>query len=120
MFDWSEFLDRAEEPARCTAEEAALRIAIGRAYYAAFGAAGSYLIGSGAQIPRTTGAHDGVWHHFDAVPNPVHYRIAGLGESLAKRRRRADDESSYPDLPSHVEVALRFARRLLADIANLP
>ena len=38
-FDWSEFLTVAEELARRTDDEVALRTAIGRAYYATFGVA---------------------------------------------------------------------------------
>ena len=52
MFVWADFLDIADERARRAGDEAAERTAIGRAYYAAFGAARDYLIRSGVTVPK--------------------------------------------------------------------
>ena len=119
MFDWSDFLDVAEELAQRTGDEAALRTAIGRAYYAALGMARDHLARSGIRIPQAA-AHTIVWDRFRASPDRAERRIANLGQQLRKRRRRADYDASYPDIASDARKVVRWARRLLTDLAALP
>jgi hypothetical protein len=51
MFDWSRYLDLADELARRVSDEAAERSAISRAYYAAFGMSRRHLVQSGIVVP---------------------------------------------------------------------
>ncbi len=119
MFDWSDFLDVAEELANRTGDEAALRTAIGRAYYAAFGTARDRLIRSGVRIPQAGAAHAVVWDRFHASPNRAERRIANLGRQLRKRRSWADYDASYPNVASEARKAVRWARQVLTDLAAL-
>ena len=120
MFDWSEFLDVAEELAQRTGDEAALRTAIGRAYYAAFGLARDHLVRSGVRIPQAGAAHPIVWRRFHASPDRAQRRIANLGGQLRKRRGWADYDASYSNAASDALKVVTWARQVLADLATLP
>lgn len=80
-FDWSEYLNVAKELAGIATnpanQEAKLRAAISRAYYAAFIKARNHLRDNeGHSIPRTADAHRYVWEQFDTSPEPVRQNVA--------------------------------------------
>ena len=88
-FDWSQYLNVAKEltghgttpPAN---QEAKLRAAISRAYYAAFIKARNHLRDKeGHLIPTTGVAHRYVSDQFDLSPDPVRQLVA---EDLVKLR----------------------------------
>lgn len=120
MFDCSDYLDVANELAQRSGDEAALRTAIGRAYYATFGTARDSLVRSGARIPNAGPAHSIVWVHFHATPDRVHRRITHLGRRLRKRRGLADYDSTYAQASVDARKAVAWARQLLADLARIP
>lgn len=120
MFDWSGFLDLADELVDRSGDEVAERTAINRAYYAAYGSARDYLIRGGTSIPSMGRAHVLVWDQFHAVPDPIHRRIADRGRNLRKRRGWADYDAVVPNLSPQARLAVAMARGLLADLATLP
>jgi hypothetical protein len=73
-FDWSQYLNLAKElagQATIPAEqEARLRDAISRSYYAAFILARNYLRDKqGHSLPKTSDIHRYVWQEFDINPD---------------------------------------------------
>ena len=67
-FDWEDYLSLAKELAS-RADEAALRSAASRAYYAVFCKARNNLRREGATIPRFS-PHDLVWDTYAAASEP--------------------------------------------------
>lgn len=75
-FDWSKYLNLAKELANQAIapanQEAKLRAAISRSYYAAFINARNYLRDKqGILIPKTGDAHGYVSQHFEVSVDPV-------------------------------------------------
>lgn len=121
MFDWTAFLDLAEQLlAESPPSEAAARTAISRAYYAVFCAARTHLDPTGALIPPDGRAHARVWGAFQAAPRGRPRKIAQVGIRLKRRREQADYDSVYPDLFTEANDTVKRARQLLRDIAALP
>ena len=72
-FDWSSYLDLADELAAFT-EEAAQRSAISRAYYAALGKAREFLEHDGRAFTSTENIHYLVWQAlFDSEDDRRYY-----------------------------------------------
>lgn len=119
-FDWADYLAVADELAARTDDPAAMRTAIGRAYYAVFGTARRYLIAKGATIPQVGTAHAVVWHTLHATGGRTERRIANFGRQLLLRRRYADYDERFPNLRTEAGKAVTWAYRALTDLATLP
>ena len=85
MFDWTAYLDLARELAKQTDNEAALRSAISRAYYAAFGMAHRRLVQHNCQLP-TDRLHHHVWATYRDANQLDCRRIGVRGFALRDRR----------------------------------
>jgi hypothetical protein len=120
MFDGSEFLALAYELLQHSGRnEAKLRCAIGRAYYAAFLRTRSYLQGQGFTISRDR-PHQDVWDFIDSPRVPVRGAISQGGKRLRDWRNSADYDLIYPsDLSAEAAVAFMTAERLLKDLEAL-
>jgi hypothetical protein len=118
-FDWSAYLVLAEELATRTESEAALRSAISRAYYAAFGLATARLQREGVALPRLA-AHEAVWTGYRSHPRREWQNIGLRGDLLRGYRIQADYELTFRDLRSVAETSVTIARSVLAQIAVLP
>ncbi len=102
-FDWSQYLNLAKElagegttPAN---QEAKLRDAINRSYYAAFILARNHLRDKeGYSIPTTGEAHGYVWEQFKLNPAPVRQLVAGNLKRLRGYRKQADYVDTFPGL----------------------
>jgi hypothetical protein len=105
---------------RACRDEAAERSAIGRAYYAAFGMARTYLRRQGVRLPPGGLPHVAVWDRFHAVPDRAHRRIADRGRHLRRWRTRADYDDQYPGLTREARTSVAFARGILTDFDSLP
>ncbi|MGH2562851.1 MAG: hypothetical protein ACRDJH_27650 [Thermomicrobiales bacterium] len=118
MFDWSSFLDVADELATRRGQEAWERTAISRAYYAAFHAARDYVrLRNGASAGGKL-THDRVWSEIASVSAS----ISQDGRRLHGWRKNADYDQRYPgrDLSRATVAAIILARSVLDDIKRLP
>ena len=119
-FDWSQYLVLAEELAEQKDNEAALRSAVSRAYYAAFCLAREHLLNtnmlfrSGSRRPRLS--HRTVWLTYR---RDIDRRIGMDGNRLRELRNLVDYEDVVPDLNNVVRSALSTSRRILASLDKL-
>jgi hypothetical protein len=123
--DGALFLETARALARPTADEAALRTAVNRAYYACFLVARRNAMGCPRRVLVMEGIHGerGVKHDFlvKALKNAPSDYLRGLGEDLANLRGSREDadydmQSSY-GLRTAVN-AVEQADDLLSQIAT--
>src|SRR5687768_14761663 len=90
MFDWADFLEAAEDLAK-RGDEAGLRSAVSRAYYAAFCSARNHLRDKRSiPIPKTGAAHRIVWDQFEASNDRDDRLIGTLGVRLRRSRNKVD------------------------------
>ena len=123
-FDWSEYLNLANELANQATvpanQEAKLRTAISRSYYAAFINARNYLRDKeGILIPKTGDAHGYVSQQFELSIDPVRRT---LGENLVRLRiyrRQADYVDKFPGLFGITLAALKLSEEVIAILSNL-
>jgi hypothetical protein len=118
-FDWRRYLTLAERLAQNTADEAALRSAISRAYYAVFGLARRRLRDHGCW-PAGRDPHLRVWATYrDAGDQDCQY-IGNRGFNLLDQRRRADYEDWLgQNLAQETARALDVARKILTLLDDL-
>ena len=100
-FDWSEYLTLAQELTSASIsspiQEAHLRAAISRAYYAAFCKARNYLHNKdGYLTPRGTNAHLDVIMKFERSSNMGRRKVGALLRSLRGIRNLVDYEEIFP------------------------
>jgi len=123
-FDWIEYLGLARELAGQTTapptQEAKLRSAISRAYYAAFCKARNHLRDKqGVLIPPTGEAHKIVWRQFKNSPNKSRKRIGENLRRLLNDRRQADYEDIVSNLPVLTHKALTRAAQVISALGKL-
>lgn len=111
-FDWRRFLDLAERLGQ-EADEAALRSAISRAYYAAFALARRRLVDQGCWS-QARDPHTRVWATYRNASGRACQRIGFRGFNLRDQRRRADYDDWIGGIPaSQAVIALDRAREIL-------
>ncbi len=123
-FDWSQYLNLAKEltgqstiPAN---QEAKLRDAISRAYYAAFILARNYLRDhEGISIPKTSDAQRYVWEQFQLNPDPQRQLIANNLKRLRAYRRQADYVDKFPGLSGITLTALTLSEEVISNLNSL-
>ena len=122
-FDWANYLVLAKELAAAAgsaSDEAKLRSAISRAYYAAFCKAKTHCIDRReCSVPKTGNAHTVVAEHFRRARVKVRKKI---GEDLTRLRRDrncADYEDVVHSLPSATTKALAVAQRIIGNLLTL-
>ena len=93
-FDWGDYLRLASELATRSDDEAALRSAISRAYYAVYGRAAAYLVARGDFADRAL-MHRTVWEVFKDSPEIARREIWTLGLRLKDQRVKADYQPSF-------------------------
>lgn len=119
MFDWTKYQVLAEELGRRTSDEASLRSAISRAYYAAFCKARNHLLQEGEQIPKTGRAHKIVWDKYRKADQRRQKSIGTTGDRLRRQRGKADYDDTFPDLLSILQSTTTSARQLLEALENI-
>ena len=117
-FDWAEFLALARALAQ-RREEAALRSAISRAYYAAFGKARAFLEAEGMSFAADAGDHALVWETFRGSSNDVRYYIGEDGFGLRNSRNRADYDAGVSDIQARAQRAIRKAEAIFKALERL-
>ena len=113
IFDWAKYLVLAEELAMRSSDEASLRSAVSRAYYAAFCIARNRLLQEGEEIPKTGEAHTTVWTKYRFSAQKHLKDVGTTGDRLRRSRNKADYDDELPDISAMVEDAIAKARRLL-------
>lgn len=116
MFAWSRYLELAKELALRT-DEASLRSAISRAYYAAYCTARNALRSRRELGVDVRESHAVVWNAFLSRPDPNQRKIGMEGKRLHMARRRADYEDVIPNLAHLVQGTLLQADALLGEIS---
>jgi len=119
VFDWTQYLVLAEELAMHSNDEASLRSAVSRAYYAAFCTARNRLLQEGEEIPTTGEAHATVWTKYRKSVQKHRKDIGTTGDRLRRSRNKADYDDEFPDISEKVEQALVNARYLLDSLGGL-
>jgi uncharacterized protein (UPF0332 family) len=98
-FDWSEYLTLAQELTSASIsspiQEAHLRAAISRAYYAAFCKARNYLLNKDGYKPRNTNAHQDVIMKFEGSVDLGRRKVGTLLRSLRGLRNIVDYEEIF-------------------------
>lgn len=122
-FDWSDYLNLANElaprPISAAAQEAKLRCAISRAYYANYCTARNHLREKEGQLIPVHDAHRYV---INALLNSTERKRKDLVKDLNRLRIdriKADYNDEFSGLPSQTEVALLLAEKLMSNLKKL-
>jgi len=118
-FDWAKYLVLAEELAVRSTDEASLRSAISRAYYAVFCIARNRLLEEGEEIPKTSEAHSAVWTKYRESAQKRRKDIGITGDRLRRSRNKADYDDEFPSISAVVQDAVVKARHLLDSLGSL-
>ena len=111
-FAWNEYLSLAQELS-ARSEEACLRSAVSRAYYAAFHTARDYILRRhpAEHLPGGPDDHGKVWRVLE-TSGRLGARMGRLGKDLRRWRNQADYDMEVAGLP-------RLTARAVADAAEL-
>ena len=122
-FDWSEYLDLAKElaprPISAATQEAKLRCAISRAYYANYCKARNHLRDKEGQTVPAQDAHRYV---IDIFLNSAERKRRDMGKDLNRLRVdriKADYYDEFNGVASQTEVVLLLAERVSSNLDNL-
>ena len=131
-FDWSEYLNLAQELAATNSDssgnrEAKLRSAISRAYYSTFCLARNYLrdIEKDQTLldkNRDINKHQYVANAFINHRNNKKKNMVKIGENLSRLRElrnKADYEDTMVNLPSVATTALMLAQNIISALSKL-
>jgi len=118
-FDWALYLGVARSLASQKSDDAAMRSAVSRAYYAAFGVAAAQMRIEGKTVPSTGEAHQVLWKYFESASDKFRRKIGQDGRRLKYRRTTADYDGSRPISSSEVVDSLRSAESLIRFIGML-
>jgi hypothetical protein len=117
-FNWSNFLDIATELSG-RADEASLRSAISRAYYAAYNIACD--LSETLKVPKydnVQGSHQVVWNNYQASRSK-NLRKAGVdGDRLRQRRTRADYHSSFKTISQDALDSVQDAQKIVTALES--
>ena len=126
MFDWTGYLTVAEDlyagRGTTASEEARLRAAVSRAYYAAFCPARDLLIDEGEISPARRDEprlHVEVATRFKSKSDGRRAKIGKWLFRMREHRNACDYEAEVPSLPEVARVTLQEARWTLEHIAKL-
>lgn len=120
-FDWNDFLPLARRLTGRTTVEADLRTAIGRAYYAVFHAASSFIRTKALIPPTERLTHDKVWSILANDPDPDRADVGRRGVRLKRLRVNADYRTTFPnpDIATQATEAITEAEELIEAISRL-
>lgn len=118
-FDWSKYLDLARELAQRGSDEAALRTAVSRAYYAVFCSARDLLASEGSFPPRGLPVHKWVWDEFKSHPDAGRQLVGSTADGLRRARSFADYEGQATGWDTKARVAIATASNLLISLKGL-
>lgn len=122
-FNWSEYLNLARELAgkatTPSSQQAKLRSAISRAYYAAFIQARNFLRDhDNLTIPRKN-THQYVINQFRNSPDIMRANLGRNLQRLRSYRNQADYKDIVIGLASKSQEALSLSRRIISELGSL-
>lgn len=122
-FDWSQYFNLARELAGQTTppagQEARLRSALSRAYYAVFCLARNHLRDrEGLSIPRDR-VHSYVIDHFKTSADPARSQLGHDLDRLRWDRNKADYHDDLPKFDYIATLDMLLAQQLLTTLAKL-
>jgi uncharacterized protein (UPF0332 family) len=113
-FIWQSFAELASSLAS-EADEARQRMAVNRAYYAAYHVASAYVRAHDLCSPQQHLTHSLVWRLIRHADNSNSEEIGRRGDALRKLRVMADYQNPFPrDLNDDVPVALGEAATIIS------
>lgn len=122
-FDWSDYLRLANElaprPINAATQEAKLRCAISRAYYANYCKARNHLRDDQGQVIP---AHDAHRYVIDTLLNSTERNRRDLGKDLNRLRIdriKADYYDEFNGVAAQTEVVLMLAEKLISKLDSL-
>lgn len=120
MFDWEDYLVQAQMLASI-GNEAALRSAVSRAYYSAFGLGLRRLRDvEGRAVPNSSAAHKYVWKTFAVDPSDQTRQLIGVTlNRLRSARNHADYDNSVNDLVGLSQLSLEDAQLVVNLVRSL-
>lgn len=124
-FDWSEYLNLAQEltgqsTSSSPGQEARSRAAISRAYYAAFCKSRNHLRDNeNKPVPKGPKAHGYVRSELENSSDKVRQGMGKNLDRLGIERNRADYCDEIPNLASKTSFALGLANRIVSDLAKV-
>jgi hypothetical protein len=125
-FNWLEFYRLAQYLSGQTTDEAALRCAISRAYYAAYHVADERRKRNNVRLPLVgnAGIHLRLWSLFQTHADRNCRKIGLDGDRLRKVRTVADYHPEFPNLRYELHLAMSDTQKLINSInalaPNLP
>lgn len=116
-FDWQDYLTLAEGLVGMTAESAK-RLAISRAYYAAFHRAEAVYSTYHTTYLKTRGtqSHYDVWNWFESQAALSYKKIGTAGKNLKRRREDADYRDDFPGVAQQAVYQIAKAREIIQAI----
>lgn len=122
-FDWSDYLKLANElaprPINAETQEAKLRCAISRAYYANYCKARNHLRDKEGQVIPARDAHRYV---IDVLLNSTERKRKDLGKDLNRLRIdriKADYHDEFNGVAAQTEVVLMLAEKVMSKLDSL-
>jgi hypothetical protein len=117
-FDWSEYLQLADELGK-RADEGSLRTAISRAYYYVYHLGLDRAEANSFQALAGEATHTQLWRCYSSNPEPACMRLGEIGRRLKEKRDRADYNPIYARIQEDVPYVLRDARGFASGLRNL-
>ncbi|GAB4405755.1 MAG: hypothetical protein Kow00123_18080 [Anaerolineales bacterium] len=122
-FDWAEYLELALElmgqEVAPAGEEARLRAAVSRAYYAAFCKARNCLLEEGWDLPRDSKIHAAVHERFATSSYNRRKQIGMDLKRLRADRNKADYDNYVKGLKETALLDIELSRRVLENLRQL-
>jgi uncharacterized protein (UPF0332 family) len=122
-FDWSEYLNLAQEltgqAVSPSSQEAKLRSAISRAYYAAFCKARNHLRDKEGLPIQKIDVHQYVRNRFKSSPDKVRKKVGENLNRMRKDRNKADYDDEVPRLAAMTVKTLKLADQVIRRLRNL-
>ena len=118
MFNWADYLALAQELATRSSDEAALRSAVSRAYYAAFCQARNALRQDGVNTDNLR-SHWSLWARFRDDSDPMRQIIGEDGNRIRGYRTQADYQEEFPDLSVAALDTILIVERMLESMGDL-
>ncbi len=117
-FDWSEYLNLANELAKRT-DEASIRSALSRAYYFVYHLALERVKANGFIVRPGEGTHTQMWRNFSGSPEPDCWKLAEIARRLKEKRERADYQQIYVRIGEEILEMLADAQDFAARLRKL-
>ncbi len=120
LFNWEQYLSLAQElRQRTESDQAAMRSAVSRAYYAAFNKAADRMEAEGEPRPTSGDSHRIVWEYYKKRPDRFRRQIGEDGQRLKRQRIEADYRGGVNIRSAQVEDCLIKAGRVLDRLTKL-